>query len=294
MTQQALTRPIEITDDLKNFSITHTGGTDAFVLTTGVSPSIIALLNHINDLLVAADATLSCYLSSDYKIVFARSAGTISAIDFTDIDLGKLLGFRANVASAAASHTATDTPKFTWLPAYCSFDTDRFWEDYQFSGSVSTSGIVSGISLSTGIHKRTIQWDAQPEALIALDGATQSFTWSTIEYPEIERCLEKFTKEARTSAPTSSDAEGISTKGFYFIFDLDVYTGSSPTVALPSTMDGGGYKRKLASSPDRYIWCNLHQAWKDRKTTINNMDKYYTIGLELAACLNAVPSWNVS
>jgi hypothetical protein len=254
----------------------------------------LTLVYELDDALSTANASLSAHINSDYKIVIAWSGPDpgISGITWTDPDLGKILGFRANETSTATSHTATDTPLYTWLPTYHSNDQGRFWKEEDFAGGVSVSAMLSGISLTPSRRIRKITWDAEPAVKVAEEAAETSVTFDGTYYPEEERCLEKFVSGARTVSPVDTDAEGLSLKGCYYVPDLDVYTGTSPTVAIPSSMDGGGHRLYLSSSPDRYLWCTIDKTFATPKTRVNRSIAWYSVEVSLIACPNSVPAWN--
>lgn len=296
MTQQALIRPIEITDDEKNFTVVHTFGTENITLDTGVYASILTLVKHISAKLTDADAFLSCYLSADHKVVIASSAPApgITDVTWTDPGLAVILGYRSNLVSGSThTYTATYTPLYTWLPSYHSADAGRFWSDPQFAGGVSTAGVLSGISLTENLRRRKISWDAQEATNVAEEAAEDSFSLGgTTYYPERDRCFEYFVRQARSASPSTSYAEGLSLKGCYYVPNINIYTGSSPSVAIPASMDGGGHLFYLSSSPDRYIWCTIDKALSEPAVTVANSILFYRVEASLLACPNACPSWN--
>ncbi len=294
MTQQAFLRPIEIAASNKDISVNYSGGGAQTVsLTAGVYGSILTLIYDLNATLQAlgapASAHLSCYIDADYKVVF-KSDDLNFTVTFTDTDLARLLGFTAN-QSGAAIYTATYTPKYCWFPAHHSYDVDRFWNKEQFSGSTSLNGILSGIKLSDGVRRRSFKFDALAAATVAQDACTLTY-WSTY-YPQEERCLETFVEGARTATPDDDAAEGLSVKGCYFLPDIDDYCGATPSTAIPSSMNGGGYRFELATSPPTYLFCNMGVAkWDNPNPSIETMRAFYNCGFTLTSCIDSCPTWN--
>jgi len=255
----ALCRPIEIHATNRDFTVDVGGGAQARVVPVGVYGSILTALEELEDVIQGEANTSTVRLSTDWKVVISfsiDSSPVTTAVVWTDQALGRLLGFTGNL-SGAASYTATYTPEYCWLPTYETSDAEQWEYKPKFSGATSVSGQLSGVALAGGRYDRTAEWPVEFDYNSKIMRATESFTWTSVYYPQQIRCLEQFVDDVKNAAPTADDADGLNMKGFYVIHCRSVYTGSTPTVAIPSSMDSGGVMTQLSSSPDRYVYCSL-------------------------------------
>lgn len=291
--QQALIFPFEIDADLESFSINYdAGGAVAQTMTKGACGSVLSALWELNDTLSTYNANLSAYINTSNRVVIVSAAASFD-ITWTDTALGALLGFRDNL-SGASSYTATDAPKFMWLPDYHSNDLERFAHEPTFQGGMASDGTVSGISTTPDLYTRRVKWAMNDATNIYQSACETSFAFGgDTHYPEEERCLEYLVNHALTATPEGTDASGLSLKGCYWIPDLSVFEGAVPTVALSQTWTGGGVRTNLSSSPDRYTYCSIKKdGWDTPASEIDRSNLWYKVGLQLTACPDACPAWS--
>lgn len=293
--QQAIAFPFEFTTSLRDFSVNYNaGGVTAKTMTLGVCGSVLSAIWKLNAILAAHNADLACYLTTDHKVEIVSISG-IATFDivWTDPALGMLFGFRSDL-SGESLYTATDTPKFLWLSNIGSHDVERFDREQRFQGARASDGTVSGINLSPSLYTRNIMWAAEAATNVYQSASTASFSFDgSTQYPQEERCLEYLVDHALSSFPQESTAEGLSTKGSYWVPDLSVFEGSPPTIALTQTWGGGDVQTYLTSSPARYVFCHVNpKGWDSPKPDLKSSLAYYTVGLEMTACSGSVPTWN--
>ncbi len=287
--QQALASPLEViagTDDVMSINI-NGGGANPATLTAGTYGSILTMIYELDAILTAFDASMYAYLNSDYKVVLVHGGPLDFTLDWTSSTLMRRLGFRANL-SGAATYTATDTPGFLWMPPYYSADVSHRTDDTAIIGANAIDGTFSGIALAPGNYVKKHQWQAVAATDVMKSACEASYTYGSVYYPEEERCLEQFTINALTASPTGT--EGLSIKGCYYIEDMDDYDGIGNT---PASMDGGGHRFQLTSSPDNYIFCHLRPGrWTDPTPTLENHNSLYDVGVELISAVGGVPTWS--
>ncbi len=286
----ALLRPIEIHDDNKNFRVEYNlGGMIAVVLSTGVYASILTLITEIETQCKTVSANATVYLDSSFKVTFAGS-GTTFTLDWTDQALGRMLGFTGNL-SGEDTYTATYAPQYCWLPLRETSDNNPWLRKPVFKGSRAANGLLSGFNLAPIRQTREIQWPAEQGANVYKCRATTSYTWTSTYYPEQERCLEQFVEDVQGAAPSATTGSGLNMKGFYFVCDRSVYTGTSPTVAIPSSMNSGGVDFVLSSSPDRYVYCTVDKDSGFRPAaTIPTEQTFFDVGLNVETA--SAPTWS--
>jgi hypothetical protein len=293
MVQQALAFPFEHTTGLRDFSVNYDGGgASAQTMTLGVTGTVLNALWKLDALVSGVNANLTAYLNTSNRVVISDDADNGFTLDWTDTDLGTLFGFRSNL-SGDSIYTATDPPKFLWLPECHSFDTEQFDEEINFQGESASDGSLSGVRIGDETYERTIRWDINSATNIYKSATTDSFSFGGTQYPEEERCLQYLLKHAMTSSPQEDTAEGLSTKGCYWIPDIEVFQGTSPTVALTQQWDGGDVRVFLDSSPDRFVFCHATEdGWEKPKASIPVSNQYYQVGLRLRACPGSAQDWN--
>jgi len=293
MAQQALASPVEITTSNDSFTFNYAaGGVTPGTLYNGTYGSPLTMLYNFDIRLGAYNAGMYAYLSTDYKAVIATTGASLDIV-WTDAALMRLLGFRANL-TGATSYTATDTLGKVWIPPYYSADTGRLSDDAQIAGGNAIDGSFSGISLAPGNYTRRYQWEAVAAVDVYKAACEASFAYGgTTYYPEEERCLETFTLGALADSPTGT--EGISIKGCYYIEDLAEYTGPTGAASsCPASMDGGGHRLRLTTTPNNYVFCHLKPGrWSEPTTTISNINSLYNVGVELITSINGCPTWSV-
>ncbi len=292
MAQQALTSPVELTTGVNIIDVNYDGAgvvqpdmTDG-VLNTFGSP--LTVLYELNAILAAVNANLSAYLDPTYHVVIASADASFSVV-WNDADFMNLMGFRDDLITDDTSYTATDTIGMTWIPPYYSADLGRLSDDTAIIGANAIDGSFSGIALAPGNYTRNFQWQGVVATNVYKAACEASFTYgATLYYPEEERCLEQFTINALTASPTGT--EGISIKGAYYIEDLDDYVGAGN---LPASMDGGGHRLRLSTSPDNYVFCHLKPArWSEPTYPIAPDNRLCDVGVELISSIGGVPTWS--
>jgi len=249
------------------------------------------VLYKFSAILQAHNVNLYAYLGSDYKVIIV-SLGATFTLDWNSTALMRMMGFRDDLA-ASDTYIATDTIGGVWIPPYYSADTGRLSDDTAIAGGNAIDGTFSGISLAPGNYTRKFAWEAVAAVDVYKAACEASFTYGgSTYYPEEERCLETFTLGALADSPTGT--EGISIKGCYYIEDLDEYTGHTGVVPdCPATMDGGGHRLRLTSTPDNYTFCHLKPGrWSEPTPTISNLNSLYNVGVELITSINGVPTWS--
>jgi hypothetical protein len=290
MAQQALASPIEITALNNTITINYNGAGDTAVsLALGTHGSILTVINSLDALVGTVDAELYAYLDTSHKVVI-KGISTFT-ITWTDTPFMRMLGFRTDMG-AATTQTATDTPRYMWIPPYYSADLNHPEDDTAIAGGNAIDGTFSGISLAPGNYMRQYQWQAVASEDVLKSACEASYTYGSVYYPEQERCLEEFTINALSASPTGT--EGISIKGCYYVEDLASYEGASAGASkCPSSMDGGGVRTRLTSSPDNYTFCHLKPArWTKPVPTIDTHNSLYNVGVELITAIGGVPTWS--
>jgi hypothetical protein len=293
--KQALVRPVEISASNNTATVTWTGGggggPTAVNVPVGMYSSYYDVLDAFNTLIVALYAGLSATMDSNHKTVVAASSGTV-AVSFTDVDFGRLLGYRANI-SAAASTTATDTPLNCWIPTVYTMDDQRFHvqQDQVFKGSRSVIGQLSGVQLTTGQYERILRWDAQPATNVFIEAAQTQYDWSgTTYYPQAERCFEQIMIDARTAKLSETTSNNLNPKGFYYIHDWTGYTAGSH----PTDLGSGGIKFDLGAgtvSPDTFVFCTPDPQGPPLPEHLDKTAKnYYSV--QAGVLTATAPTWN--
>jgi hypothetical protein len=297
MADQALASPIEITTSNDTLSFNYDGGgANDITVPNGTYGSILTVIYALNDAIYncggAPNNKVYIYLNSDYKVVIASRTAAF-AIDWTDAPLMRMLGFRDDLA-ATGSYTATDTPRYLWMPPYYSADVNHRNDDTAIIGGNAIDGTFSGIALAPGNYVKKHRWEAVAAVDVMKSACEASYTYGSTYYPEEERCLEEFTIHALTASPTGT--EGLSIKGCYYIEDMDEYNGFNAVTYIPNcpaSMDGGGHRFYLDTSPDNFIFCHLRQArWTDPTPTLERINSLYNVGVELISAVGGVPIWS--
>jgi len=298
MADQALARPIEITASNNTLSFNYDGGGAAAIsIPVGTYGSILTVIYNLNNQIYncggAADEKVYVYLNSDYKVVIASRTATF-AIDWTDVPLMRMLGFRADLAGTG-SYTATDTPMYLWIPPYYSADLGRLSDDTAIAGGNAIDGSFSGIALAPGNYNRTFEWQGVTSPAVYKTACETGYVYgASTYYTEEERCLEAFTLAALTASPTGT--EGLSVKGAYYIEDMDEYDGFNAVTYVPNcpaSMDGGGHRLRLTTSPDNYAFCHLKPGrWTEPTYPIAPNNRLCNVGVELITSINGCPTWS--
>jgi len=291
---QAFLRPIEITTANEQFTVSYDGGGAATKnIPQGTYGSILTLLYQIDDLFDNTAVTGQVYINSDWKVVFDAGGGHTFTVIFSDVPLAIMLGFTDNtIGKGGRTETATYTPTHMWQPTYVSRDQERWKVDQRkrFWGAKSVNGRIAGISSGTTLYERSFNYEHETAVKTYEEAATLSFAYGgTTYYPEVSRNFETFIDECRTVQSTSTDA--VNPKGFYYLPDDTVYTGASPSVALPSSMNSGGIAFDLASSPDYYVFCTPNiDGDNGVRASLPVGNSYYSIGFD--ATTATAPTWD--
>jgi len=224
----------------------------------------------------------------------ASGEGTFTVV-WTDTDLMRMLGLREDLVGDYI-YTATDTPRFLWIPPYYSADLNHMEDDTAIAGANAIDGTFSGIALAPGNYTRAYQWQAVASTNAVKSACEASYEYPAAGgasyYPEEERCLEQFSINALSASP--SGTEGLSIKGCYYIEDLAEYEGETAGASnCPLSMDGGGHRTRLTTAPDNYAFCHLRPArWTKPTPTIPTHNSLYNVGVELVTSIGGVPTWS--
>ncbi len=289
--QQALASPVEITASNNTLTVNYDGGGDQTKsIDVGTHGCMLTVINSFDGLVGTFNPSMVAYLNTDHKVVIIGGANF--TVDWDDADFMRLLGFRDDLAGAA-TYTATDTPGHMWIPPYYSADVSHRTDDTAISGGNAIDGTFSGIALAPGNYIKKHKWEAVADTSVMKAACEVSFAYGgSTYYPEEERCLEEFTINALSASPTGT--EGISIKGCYYIEDLATYEGTSAGASkCPASMDGGGHRFQLDTSPDNYIFCHLKPGrWSDPVPALESTNSLYSVGVELISSVGGVPTWS--
>ena len=288
----ALHRPVEITADNDTMEFAYDSQPlQSVSLDQGVYGSVMELLPELKTKIAATYANVDVYLNSDHKVTFAYSGATTIQLKFTDPDLGVLLGYYEDSIENASYYSADYVSPLIWLPTRETSDPDVWRLLENFKGSRTVNGQVSGVSITSDRYARKFEWPAEPVTNTLISRGTETVTYNSTDYhPDSAGCLGQWLADMRAARPTT-DANGLSLNGCYIIHDRSVYEGASPTVALPTSMDSGGIRTELSSSPDRYVWATVNPGDNvDTSPTIDDRCTYQDIklGFETATA----PSWS--
>ena len=292
MAQQALASPIEMLAGNNSLTVNYNaGGAQTKHLTLGTYGCILTVIYNLDGVMGTFNPNLYAYLNTDHKVVLASSAERFT-VAWDDVNLMRMLGFRTDLA-AETSHTATDTPRFLWIPPYYSADLNHMEDDTAIAGANAIDGTFSGIALAPGNYTKAYQWQAVASTNAVKSACEASYAYGgTTYYPEEERCLEQFSINALSASP--SGTEGLSIKGCYYIEDLAVYEGETAGASnCPLSMNGGGHRTRLTTTPDNYTFCHLKPSRWDKPTpTIPTHNSLYNVGVELITSIGGVPTWS--
>jgi len=300
MAQQALASPIEMLAGNNSLTVNYNaGGAQTKHLTLGTYGCILTVIYRLDGVMGTFNPNLYAYLNTEHKVVLtsgdASGGGTFTVV-WTDADLMRMLGFREDLAGDYI-YTATDTPRFLWIPPYYSADLNHMEDDTGIAGANAIDGTFSGIALAPGNYTRHHQWQAVAAVDTFKTACEVSYAYPTppgtaFYYPEEERCLEQFSINALSASP--SGTEGLSIKGCYYIEDLAVYEGETAGASnCPLSMNGGGHRTRLTTTPDNYTFCHLKPSRWDKPTpTIPTHNSLYNVGVELITSIGGVPTWS--
>ena len=282
MIYQGFLRPIEVTEDNRAMFLSAPYSV-TLRLPKKVYASILTLLKEIDTGLKSLSAGFSVYLTEDWRVVIKHSSTNFD-INFTDIDLGRLLGFRANITSTQKA-TATDKPQYCWLPDRHSYGANRFSEPpkNKFYGGISSGGYLSGIGIDS-YKERTFKFDAISAPDIFKEAGLISYTWSGSKYyPDAERCFLQFASDAMGTVLTQVDSGNVSPKGCYYINNARDWTGETPVHSLPASMSAGGIRFDLNTFADRdkFVFCNFKVAPGIPRALTGKSAAYYELAFTL-------------
>jgi hypothetical protein len=247
MIQEALARPIEITD-----TPVITVGATAVNIDEGVYASLFTAMAAIETAGITAGVITSVRLdANNYVVVDPVGSNTITWGSFN----WAKFGFKSAGYGSAASHTAELVSPFIWLPSYYNNNIDSWHEKTtNFVGSMAVDGNNQGFEIGPRIDARTMRWDFEPNTSVYPEFCTDSQTAGYFNPWTIEQAgtYVNFIRETRTVQTTDTASSNISAKGLYYIPDLSDVAG--PNVDT-HTMDSGGISFNLSSGADTYVFC---------------------------------------
>ncbi len=276
--QQAFLRPIETNSDMDDFTYSVDGSPYTVALRDGVEASIFTLVYHINDNL---DDSAFMYLDSAFKVVLGHATKDVG---ITINDTSRLLGWVATVAETQVTETATNTPLFCWIPRDGSRSADKgVWgkpQQERFKGTLGSTGGKFGVTLPAK-YQRAFSYSMQNASNTLQTYNATEYTITAVDYyQEAERCFMQVFEDANTVDLTYTDSSNVNPTGLYYIHEAYDYLGSSPTTAIPATMDEGGI---YFDSSDTYIYCQIKGDIMEPTPSLRNSKDYFDFAFTLAA-----------
>jgi hypothetical protein len=144
------------------------------------------------------------------------------------------------------------------------------------SGAVSSSGALSGLAIPAQ-RRRTFKWSHELATNIGPEYAEDDTL--------ADQCLDRFVDGARTVSGTLD----VSPRGMYYAVNLDQYTGTTPSTALPSTWDSGSVEFAKTSNPSQYVFCNVPDPLPTPSREQESNTTYFDISITLQTA--TAPSW---
>lgn len=277
MVQEALARPIE----MPNVLLATVGGS-AISHDLGVYASIFTLVAQINAIAAGVANLDSCYIDSNYKVVFDCNGSQALVLNANDY---WKLGFESTSYGAAPTHTAENISPFLWMPTFHGNNID-LWEPINnnfFAGSVASDGSRAGFELGPDRYSRTLQYNNEPPLNISEDFA--------LDAHDVRAGLLNFLRESIVVQTTATTSNNISCKGFYYIPDISADpfdTGNQPV----NSMDSGGVQYSLSSSPDTYTFCTYPPSDLPRLTNaLGRARVRYNVDIPIESAV--APTWLV-
>ncbi len=273
-----LTRPIEVTSANDGFRVDYNGGGwDALTLTQGVYGSIATYAKEVETQLDTVNAGFDVSFTSDFYITISHTTNTFK-IEWTEAGSGQVLGFDAACEPVAISFTATQIPRYCFLPTRVRGDLNTWEPNFgeQFKGIPAQSGIVSGLSTGETLYSTKVTLPYEPAENLKHTLCTTA--------AEKVRCLDEFVIGSRVSYPSSGN---VSPGGFYFWPD---YTD----VDVLASMDGGDCTTfNYVSSPDEYVFCEFDPTWTVPTTEgLDNANTYRNVDIPIKTSTYPTGGWS--
>jgi hypothetical protein len=273
-----LTRPIEVGDANDGFRVDYDGGGwSNLTITQGVYGSIATFMQEVETKLDTVNANFSVSLSSDFFINITNSTATFK-IDWQADTVGQTLGFDADCEPVAQVFTATQIPRYCWLPTNVRDDRNTWSPNHtnNFKGAPSQSGIVSGLSSGKVLYFIKV---VVPMEYVYNLRQTHCRTAA-----EQVRCLDYFLEGSRVSNPSSGN---VSSGGFYFWPD---YTD----VDCLASMDAGDVTTfNYTSGADTYVFCEFDPSFDAKiKSALPAGWTYQTIEIPIQTSAYPTGGWS--
>jgi hypothetical protein len=294
----SLLQPIEITADNRTCAVTVGGvGPTAINLEIGSNACILTVLRDLqNKLGIAFGANAPIVVLSTANLVTWHSALALT-VTWTDVDLGRLLGFRANlpITVGPCVVAATDQPQRCWFPPLVASERHRWRRDQKraFAGSQAHDGTLAGVEVGPGVYRQKLVWEDIVAAGALVTAQTDSYVWgATTYYPHEERAWETFLHSLRASVGTLDPSPGIT--GVYYLPEVLVWETDNPAVTpvtYPASMTSGGIRHELAASPDTYRFAHATPEPPGEPTeSLDGSIQFYRVEIELLTA--PAPLWD--
>lgn len=294
----ALLQPIEINADNRTCTVTVGGaGPTAINLEIGSNACLLTVLRDLQNKLAAAFApNAPIVVLSTANLVTWHSTQALT-VAWTDVDLGRLLGFRANIPFTAGPCVvaATDTPQRCWFPPLVASERHRWRRDQAraFAGSQAHDGTLAGVEVGPAVYKQKLIWEDIASTSALVTAQTASYVWgATTYYPHEERAWETFLHSVRSSVGTLDPSPGIT--GVYYLPEVAVWETDNPAVTpvtYPASMGSGGIRHELATTPDTYRFAHATPTPPSEPAeSLDGSILYYRIEVDLLTA--PAPAWD--
>ena len=237
----------------------------------GVHGCILTLIYKIGAATGFVGPGLSIELTDDFKIKISHAT---SNVGITANKGSRILGFTADIAESAVTVTAPQRPLYCWFPAFQSGDDMGWYKDPKdtFKGAYGGNGGAQGVTLPAS-YERSFRYSTDPTANVWQTWETDYYTISGTDYnPNEERSFLTVMRGARDADNVYTQSGNINPKGIYYIHRAYEYTGTSPTRAIPSSMDAGGINFHVTtlSKRDNYAFCQVMNIGRPGQTVQNS------------------------
>ncbi|MCK5643350.1 MAG: hypothetical protein KAJ19_21250 [Gammaproteobacteria bacterium] len=253
---QGFMRPVETSSTVTAFSVTVAGSPAAVPFRDGVEGCMLTLLSYFKTQYAFASITLE--ITPEWKV---RLTHSVSNLGIVATEATRLFGFTEDIAESSPTITAQQTPMLCWFPTHHSYDGSRWWQDQgeRFKGAMGASGGKFGVTLPAR-YNRNFLYSTNFSQGTYTEAERNTYTISSVDYyPAAERSFQEFMDGANTVGADYPASGNVNPKGCYYIDRAYEYTGSSPTRALPATMDAGGIHISLDdnSKRDNFVFCQI-------------------------------------
>ena len=289
-------RPIELSDTLDNrqFSVQKIAEPVRTIsIDAGVYSSIMAVMYAIEDacnesafgLTDGVTTTLTLVANSDntdVAIKWAFSASTTLTLT-VDANFKTLVGAADDSYTGALEYTMDYRPEYCWVPTYQNANQNRWLPVHKdlFAGTMGKTGIVAGIATGPTVYYKDLTFTNEPAVNVFEDAATIAH--------HSKKHIDYFVRQSLQSYPT--DTAYPSTKGFFY-FDDWQQTGNIPGGTDGTTTTSMGINFNLASSPDRFAYCQFDPSGLSAVPTASAPSgiTYYNVRFRIHT-IETMPTW---